>query len=120
MIQTTHTAGPWRWYWDGRRVDLRTPDRGQLIILDGGDIRFARRKDSLGGLMVSAKNMFSDSHKSGFVEISNPDARLIEASPDLLEACKRVRRILDGPLSASDKWAAVNALNAAIAKASPQ
>lgn len=87
----SHTAGPWYWHVDSNgRISLRTPDRGQLIVMDFGRVgmqsaapRFAywdgmedgKPRARLGGILMTATPDTIAQH---------PDARLIEAAPDLL------------------------------------
>lgn len=94
-MSAQHTSGPWFWHWDGQcRPSLRTPDRGQLIVMDfgrkgmqGATPRFAHwtgmmggsPRDRTGGVLVD----WAEFHgKYGM----HPDARLIAAAPALLAA----------------------------------
>jgi hypothetical protein len=84
------TSGPWVWFLSKDGIDLRTPDRGQLLILDTGNpmakprLRFAvRTQRDRGGLMRDANTLVTKPHgRPGIIEIDNPDARLIPAAPD--------------------------------------
>jgi hypothetical protein len=83
---SAHTPGPWYWHTDSRgQVSLRTPDRGNLIVMDcarkgmqGAAPRFAIwphmeegvERGRLGGILVD----FDSDH---------PDAHLIVSAPDL-------------------------------------
>jgi len=94
-----HTPGPWKWYLDMHgMIDLRTPHSGQLLVMDYGSmptkrpvLRFAERgPDDRGGLMLPANKMVGELVKIGFVDIDNPDARLIEAAPEMYDALRDV------------------------------
>lgn len=102
----THTPGPWAWYLDDNGIDLRTPHSGQLLVMDYGSavtrrpvLRFAERTDRMGGLMQAAHNLITTKHsRPGFVEIDNPDARLIAAAPDLRHSAGVViEAVANGP-----------------------
>lgn len=96
-----HTPGPWNWvlYHDAggvRAWRLVSPHKGRLIVMD-----FVR----LG--MQSAQPRFSDRNRkleaglmhpaSEFEDLNdNPDARLIAAASDQLEACQKALTVLMG------------------------
>lgn len=122
------TPGPWYWHIDSQGApSLRTPDRGQLIVMDFGRLgmqrgtaRFAEwpgissgvQRQRLGGILCDAKHWFSP--ESG---INHPDARLIAASPDLMDAA-RAAMICIGELSPTQaRVETMQALQAAVEKA---
>lgn len=90
------TAGPWQWHLSHDGLSLRTPDRGQLIIMDvgrTGDIRFAKRTDKdRGGLLCDSKEFLPQPMRVGFCTLDNPDASLIpamvNAAPALLSMAR--------------------------------
>lgn len=85
------TPGPWEWETTpSGEVRLQTPDRGKLYVMgfsrrgmQGAQPRFSLwgegARDRRGGIMHD----FAD---AGGAE--HPDARLIAAAPDLLDACQ--------------------------------
>jgi hypothetical protein len=84
-----HTPGPWYWEKDKQDIRLYTPKNGYCIVMDfvrrgrqGAQPRFSDRGDApLGGIL----------HKAEDIDLSqNPDARLIQYAPDLLESCKKM------------------------------
>lgn len=97
MSKVKHTPGPWYWHFDAQsRASLRTPDRGQLIMMDfvrqgmhSAMPRFAVwpkmkngvARERLGGIMKPLPQI------TGSLLAEHPDARLIAAAPDLLAAC---------------------------------
>lgn len=142
------TPGPWGWFGntDNHEIYLATPDRGMQFVM-----RFARFGMNKGqptfqvdGRMVEAKHLVKfdvgDGKATGVeagkadpgvyrmdvTGIDHPDARLIAASPDLLEACQAARRAfaeLNGNVS-REVWERLyevtQTLDAAIAKATGQ
>lgn len=84
-----HTKGPWMWtVRDDGTVQLHTPDRGWLIVMDfvrhkmqGAIPRFATWKgderNRMGGIMVPA---------TAETIAASPDARLITTAPDFYDA----------------------------------
>lgn len=98
------TPAPWCWHISDAGIDLRTPHSGQLLVMDfarqsprgKGVLRFARRTDRMGGLMVPAHKLVTAGHtRPGFVSIDNPDARVIQAAPELLAACKEAVSLVE-------------------------
>jgi hypothetical protein len=80
------TAAPWKWQCIGMEtLYLATPDRGKLIVMDAmprrAAVRFARRTDDMGGILVPATiaNIYEF-----------PDARAIEAAPELVAMVRRL------------------------------
>lgn len=110
MSTLKYTPGPWYWHWNGQGQwegqgypSLRTPDRGQLIVMDfgrrgmqGATPRFAKwvgmeegaARNRLGGILV-------DFHVFQGAYGLHPDARLIAAAPQLLRFLKEARTTLE-------------------------
>lgn len=96
MSEAKHTPAPWRWFLTPDGIDLRTPDRGQLVVMHvkhAGErmLRFAKRgPDDRGGIMFDADHFIPGARplRIGPTDIDHPDARLIAAAPDLLAACE--------------------------------
>jgi hypothetical protein len=90
-----HTEGPWFWHVDmSGRVSLRTPDRGQLVVMDvarrgmqGAAIRFSVMPDGQ-----------PRGRRGGILETMDPrthaDGRLIAAAPMLRAEIERLTAAL--------------------------
>lgn len=86
------TPGEWKWqsFDGGKTVFLGTMQHGRLIVMDfersgmnGAAPRFSNRGGTTkGGIMRSLELEDIQNH---------PDAKLIAASPGLLEACRKAR-----------------------------
>ena len=113
-----HTPGPWEWFQEYGRVYLATPDRGRLYVMGFKRLGMNDAQPAFAVWEGEARGRFGGiMHPASELDLSkNPDARLIAAAPDLLEACKAARdwRGLDGD-GISDPTRL--ALIAAIAKA---
>jgi len=124
MADTKHTPGPWQWFERERGPYLATPDRGHLYVMglarkgmQGATVRFATwhgiesgaERERLGGIMEDGIRL-----RNGEL---HPDARLLEAAPDLLAALKAVKRRLDGNGMSGRQLPEYNLISAAIAKA---
>lgn len=91
-----HTRGPWYWHTDNEgRVSLRTPDRGNLVVMDFGrrgmnaaQPRFAHWHDMESGA--------ERERRGGILEagIDHGDAVLIATAPELLAAARAARDVI--------------------------
>lgn len=90
MSNKIHTPGPWEWFETNRGPYLATPHSGHLLVMDfvrngthGAQPRFAtwdgESRGRMGGIMRNASDLELATH---------PDALLMKAAPDLLEACE--------------------------------
>lgn len=92
-MNTKHTPGEWAWFQSGTRHYLATPDRGRLYVMgfgrkgmQGASPQFAHwdgieagaERSRLGGILRDGPFLDNGS--------LHPDARLIAAAPDLLNA----------------------------------
>lgn len=94
MSAAKHTPGPWQWFERQKgRPYLATPDRGQLYVMgferagmQGAGPVFAHWPGIEGG---AARERRGGVMEPGLLlrdGLMHPDARMVEAAPDLLEA----------------------------------
>ena len=135
---STYTPGPWRWEFNkehrtvhlagGRRLyDLTVMDF-ERWGMNGATMRL-RDPEHDGMQLLYRVHERPDwitpapgreHHKNWFQLLTHPDARLIAAAPELLEACKLIVSVFDAlpPTSAArTERLQINAARAAIAKA---
>lgn len=103
-----HTTGPWRWFGHKTVYDLylATVDRGRLFVMQfrrwgtqGAQPVFQVHDEKAYGRMTPASALLDfQEHNGVILGINHPDARLIAAAPQLLDACKRMRRVIKGVL----------------------
>lgn len=127
-----HTPGPWGWFGDPKHGGfyLATKHSGRLYVMgfarmgfqhaqplfrvnelmvDGKELcRFEVAPDVVG--VSAAEQAGSGVYRYDITEFDHPDARLIAAAPDLLEALEYVIKQIP-------EFASVPGINAAIAKA---
>lgn len=94
-FQAKHTPRPWRWRWcyGSPAPELVCPKHGLLYVLgavrhgfNGACLAFAARTDKMGGLIKKVCEFSAPSLRgSDFVEVDNPDARLVKAAPDMFD-----------------------------------
>ena len=114
MTSSKHTPGPWRfspYYSFEKKRDVPNRYNGIYEPIPGQEFG---SKSSI--LTVGIKGDVDDY----WIHCSDANARLIEASPDLLEALKAVVSAWEvtGPIEAAERMdAAIHAARAAIAKA---
>lgn len=106
--QTKHTPGPWEWSYEDPSVLALYGPRGPL--------------DHVLWSQICPACQECDGQCTG---PNTPDARLIAAAPDLLEACKTWIAWMDSPGDGTDKTlgdeeAVLNNMRAAIAKSKGQ
>lgn len=95
--QGQSTPGPWYWHEDSNgRLSLRTPDRGQLIVMDfarqgmqAAEPRFAHWDGITEGEPRGRRGGILKGEPEGHAGV-HPDARLIASAPDLLAAANAV------------------------------
>jgi len=115
-----HTPGPWKWIESGGSIYLSTPDRGRLTVMDfvrrgmsGAQPRFSvwegEERGRLGGVMKKAEafdNLYT-----------HPDACVIGAAPDLLEALEGLLAVVTASDPSSEMLPSVEKARAAVARA---
>ncbi len=134
-MNTKHTPGPWRWEINEKSKIVRLcggRPKYDLTVMDfvrwgmgGATPRFRNASDHglLERCIVWAKAVIGRSHHAHwFKALDHPDARLIAASPELLEAlqaCEIELTIMEDmyPNACSKRESALASARAAIAKA---
>jgi hypothetical protein len=122
MAEPKHSPAPWKY--DGKsRVDslpLRVPT-GHVVEIKDDDGKVIGTEPWLGGLVALVYGPTAEGQR--FAETLAANIRLIEAAPDLLEACKAAMLLFDGRESRKDSaliGQLPNLLRRAIAKAEGQ
>jgi hypothetical protein len=137
MSEIQHTPGPWRWEFNGATKSVQLvggKPRYDLTIMDfdrwgmGGAVpRFIEPSESANGLMLmhrlcDRKDWIApfpnrDHHFRWCAAVTHPDARLMAAAPDLLEALQAIVEAHAIPSSICKERPVYEAALAAISKA---
>lgn len=141
-MSTSHTPGPWRWEFNGATKSVQLvggKPKYDLTIMDferwgmGGAVpRFIEPSESMNGLMLmyrlcDRKDWIApfpnrDHHFRWCAGVTHPDAQLMAAAPDLLEALREVLKHEEWHAASADEVTreardAISKARAAIIKA---
>ena len=115
MSRQQHTPGPWYWHasMETKQISLLTPDRGRLTVMafdrwgmQGAAPSFCDDES----VMEPAHKLVAPDHNGVATEIDHPDARLIAAAPDLLEALVELLNACPSAVSARAVGGALDAV----------
>ena len=125
-----HTPGPWRWEFSEKAKHLQLcggNPKFDLTVMDfvrygtgGAAPRFREDVDHM-NIMERVDKLAQpvegrEHHKSWFQDIDHPDARLISAAPELLEALEKLYALVENEHISNSAWDLTFAADA-IAKA---
>lgn len=92
QVKATHTPPPWKWFANTKtkQVYLATPDRGRQFVMSfyRRGMQGATAAFQVDGRMVDALELGTEPDHNGDMTVTHPDARLIEAAPELLQELK--------------------------------
>ncbi len=124
-----YTAGPWFWFGQqakngvGSRFYLATGNRGRLTIMDFVRLgmqrampRFAKRNDSMGGIMYPISELAKFDHSGELTSTGNADADLLAIAPELLNLALTLADQLEKALA--DQAELIEALDSCVVELS--